>query len=459
MTLAVVGVSHHTAPVEARERFAFGHAEAVRALGGLRDEAGLREAVLLSTCNRTELYFHPAADRAALEAGVTVLKNKAEGVEGSADSYIYRKQGLDSVRHLYFVSAGLDSMVLGEAEIQGQVKVAYELAVRVPVEPSMAGPVLNRLFQTALAVGGRVRSETTIGQGAASVASVAVALAGKIFGSLESRRALILGAGANAATVAEALTRQGVRGILVANRTQKRAVDMAERLEGAAIPYDDVAGRLDEVDILVTSTAAPHVVLSLEAVRGALPQTRGRPLLIMDLAIPRDVEPAIGSEPNVFLYNVDDLREIVDDTLDRRKAVLPVAERIIEDEVEAFRRWYEARQVVPLIRSLRGRWDGVRDEELQWLWQRLGHLSPHDHEMVERFSERLLGKLLHEPTVRLREGVENGRVSDFIEAVRYLHGLDMGGLDLARDQDEDEDAEPADPAEPEPESLPESDGT
>ena len=455
MTLAVVGVSHHTAPVEARERFAFGNAEAIRALGSLREDAGLREAVLVSTCNRTELYFHPATDPAALEAGVAVLRNKAEGIEGSPDRYLYQKQGLDSVRHLYCVSAGLDSMVLGEAEIQGQVKVAYELATRVPVKPSMAGPVLHRLFQTALSVGGRVRSETTIGQGAASVATVAVELAGKIFGSLESRRALILGAGANAELVAEALTRHGMRGILVANRTHERAVDMAERLEGAAIPYDDLPSRLEEVDILVTSTAAPHAVLSLEAVRGALPQGRGRPLLIIDLAVPRDVEPAVGSEPNVFLYNVDDLREIVDDTLDRRKDVLPVAERIIENEVEAFRRWYAGRQVVPLIRSLRGRWDGMRDQELQWLWQRLGHLSPDDREMVERFSERLLGKLLHEPTVRLREGAVNGRVADFVEAVRYLHDLDPAGLDLAQDEDED----PADPAEPEPESLTESDET
>lgn len=437
MTLAVVGVSHHTAPVEARERFAFGSAEAIRALGSLREDAGLREAVLVSTCNRTELYFHPATDPAALEAGVAVLRNKAEGIEGSPDRYLYQKQGLDSVRHLYSVSAGLDSMVLGEAEIQGQVKAAYELATRVPVEPSMAGPVLNRLFQTALSVGGRVRSETSIAQGAASVASVAVELAGKIFGSLRSRRAMIMGAGANAELVADALTRQGVRGILVANRTQERAVDMAERLDGAAIPYDDVPGRLGEVDILVTSTAAPHAVLSLEAVRGAMPEPRGHPLLIMDLAIPRDVDPAIGSEPNVFLYNVDDLREIVDDTLDRRKAVLPVAQRIIDDEVEAFRLWYAGRQVVPLIRSLRGRWDGMRDRELQWLWQRLGHLSPDDRKMVERFSERLLSKLLHDPTVRLREGVANGRVAEFVDAVRYLHDLESTGLDLAGGEDEE----------------------
>ena len=442
MTLAVVGVSHHTAPVEARERFAFGSAEAIRALGGLREEAGLHEAVLVSTCNRTELYMHAAAGSSALEAGVAVLRNKAEGVEGSPDRYIYKKQGLDSVRHLYCVSAGLDSMVMGEAEIQGQVKDAYELAARVPVEPSMAGPVLNRLFQTAFSVGGRVRSETTIGQGAASVASVAVELAGKIFGSLKSRRALILGAGTNAELVAEALTRHGVRGILVANRTHERAVAMAERLEGTAVPRDDVPGHLKDIDILVTSTTAPHWVLSLDAVRGALPQAGGRPLLIMDLAIPRDVEPTIGSEPNVFLYNVDDLREIVDETLVQRKAVLPLAERIIEDEVEGFRRWYAGRQVVPLIRSLRGRWDGVRDQELQWLWQRLAHLSPDDRAMVERFSERLLGKLLHDPTVRLRERAANGQAADFVEALRYLHDLDPTGPDLALDEEE----EPAGPA-------------
>lgn len=439
MTLAVVGVSHHTAPVEARERFAFGSAEAIRALGTLREDGGVHEAVLVSTCNRTELYLHPVVDQAALEAGVAMLRAKAEGVEGSPDSYLYRKEGLESVRHLFCVSAGLDAMVLGEAEIQGQVKDAYELASRVPVTPSMAGPVLNRLFQMAFSVGGRIRSETTIGQGAASVASVTVELAQKIFGSLESRRALVLGAGTNAQLVAEALARQGVRGILVANRTHERAVALAERLEGSAIPYDDMPERLEDVDILVTATAAPHAIVSLEAVRGALPEALGRPLLIMDLAIPRDVEPAIGSEPNVFLYNIDDLREIVDETLEQRKAVLPAAERIIDQEVEAFRDWYAARQVVPLIRSLRGRWDGVRDQELQWLWQRLGHLSADDREMVERFSERLLGKLLHDPTVRLREGAVNGRVAEFIDAVRYLHDLDLAGLELA---DEDPEGAP-----------------
>ena len=445
MTLAVVGVSHHTAPVEARERFAFGRAEAIRALGMLREEAGLHEGVLVSTCNRTELYLHSPADPSVLEAGAEVLRNKAEGVEGSPDKYLYQMQGLDLVRHLYCVSAGLESMVLGEGEIQGQVKDAYELATHVPVEPSMAGPVLSRLFQTALSVGGRIRSETTIGKGAASVASVAVELAGKIFGSLKSRRALILGAGANAELVAAALTRRGVRGILVANRTHERAVAMAERLEGTAIPREDVPSRLEEVDILVSSTAAPHAVLSLEAIRGALPQSTGRPLLIMDLAIPRDIEPEIGSEPNVFLYNVDDLREIVDETLVRRKSVLPVAERLIDDEVEAFRRWYAGRQVVPLIRSLRDRWDGVRDQELQWLMQRLAHLPADDREMVERFSERLLGKLLHDPTVRLREVAANGQAADFLEAVRYLHDLDPLGLDSTEVENEQ-------PAEPLPDS-------
>lgn len=439
MSVAVVGVSHHTAPVEVRERFAFGRAEAIRALGLLREEQGVREAVLVSTCNRTELYLHPALGAQAVEAGIGLLCDKAQGVRGAPEDYLYHKQGLKSVHHLYCVSAGLDSMVLGEAEIQGQVKEAYELAADVPVEPPMAGPVLNRLFQTALSVGGRIRSETTIGGGAASVASVAVELARKIFGSLRSRSALILGAGTNAELVAEALTRQGVRRILVANRTHERAMAMAEQLGGEAIHYEDLVGRLREVDVLVASTAAPHAVVNLEAVRGALPQASGRPLLILDLAIPRDVEPAIGDEPNVFLYNVDDLRELVDETLERRRSVLPQAERIIDQEVEAFRTWCAARQVVPLIRALRGRWDDVRERELDWLWQRLGHLEPGDRDMVQQFSERLLRKLLHDPTVRLRQGAANGQASEVIEAMSYLYDLDLAGLELA---DEDPDAVP-----------------
>lgn len=431
--VGLVGVSHLTAPVEIRERFAFTTTEAMRVLGELRERSGVEEAVLLSTCNRTELYLCPGSDPAILDAGEALLCEKAGELLGGTKQYLYRRTGLESVQHLYRVASGLGSLVLGEAEIQGQVKDAYELAGRVLMDPPLAGPVLHRLFQSALAVGGRIRSETPIGEGAASVVSVAVDLARKIFGGLEGRQVMILGAGNTAELVVEALGRDGVRGVIVANRTYERARVLAERLSGRAVHFDEMPFALSETDILVASTAAPHALLTLAGFRRAVGSSLGKPLLILDLAIPRDVEPEVGGEANVFLYNVDDLHELVDGNLLKRQASVPEAEAIIEEQAAAFRSWFNSRDVVPVIRSLRGRWDDVREAELTRIMNRLSHLSPEDKELVERFSKRLVNKLLHHPTARLKEGAANGRGGEFVDAVRYLHDLGEAGPEIAEE--------------------------
>jgi glutamyl-tRNA reductase len=423
-SIAVVGVSHRTAPVEIRERFAFSDNEAVEALGGLREHSGMKEAVLLSTCNRTELYVCPGSNPDLVAAGEAVLAEKAGGLVGGASQYLYHEKGIDSVRHLYRVVAGMDSLILGEAEIQGQVRSAYELAGRVPMHPPVAGPVLHRLFQTALSVGGQIRSQTPLGRGAASVASVAVELARKIFGSLEGREVMILGAGNTAELVVEALKRDKIQGLIVANRTRDRAQNLANRLDGDAIHFDEMPFSLARTDILVASTGAPHVLITRDGFRQAIGGPREKPLLVLDLAIPRDVEPELGGEPNVFLYNVDDLREIIDGNLIKRQASISEAEVIVEDQANAFAQWHDARDVVPVVTGLRDRWGHMREDELEWLWQRLGHLSAEDREQVESFSKRLLNKLLHQPTIRLKEGVANGRGADFVDAVRFLHGLE-----------------------------------
>lgn len=432
-SIAVVGVSHRTAPVEIRERFAFTDSEVVEVLGGLRDRTGMQEAVLLSTCNRTELYLCPGSDPDLVAAGEAVLADKAGGLVGGTSQYLYREQGLDSVRHLYRVVAGMDSLILGEAEIKGQVKSAYELAGRVPADPPVAGPVLHRLFQTAFAVGGQIRSQTPLGEGAASVASVAVELARKIFGTLEGREVMILGAGHTAELVVEAMKRDRIQGLIVANRDHDRAHQLAGRLAGRVVHFDEMPLSLAQMDVLVASTAAPHALVTLDGFRHAIGGRREKPLLILDLAIPRDVEPELGGEANVFLYNVDDLREIIDGNLIRRRASVSDAEVIVQEQAEAFARWHDARDVVPLIKGLRGRWSHLRKSELDWLWQRLSHLPDEDREIVESFSARLLNKLLHEPTTRLKESVANGRGAEFIDAVRFLHGI----------SDVQEDAEPA----------------
>ncbi len=423
-SIAVVGVSHKTAPVEIRERFAFTEGEVEATLGGLRNRCAMKEAVLLSTCNRTELYLCPASDPAVLAVGEAVLSEKAGGLVGGTAQYFYRRHGLESVRHLFRVVSGLDSLVLGEAEIQGQVKTAYELAARVPAEPPLAGPVLHRLFQTAFTVGGQVRSQTPLGEGAASVASVAVKLARKIFGDLQGRQVMILGAGHTAELAVDAMKRDRIVGLVVANRTYDRARDLADRLAGEAIHFDQMPFALAGTDILVASTGAPHALVTLYGFRNAVGGRRNKPLLILDLAIPRDVEPEVGGEPNVFLYNVDDLREIIDETLLQRQTVTAAAEAIVQDHAQAFAQWHEARDLVPLITSLRDRWGDVRESELDWLWNRLSHLSEEDRDIVESFSKRLLNKLLHQPTTRLKEGVADGRGAQFIAALRYLHGLE-----------------------------------
>lgn len=441
MPLGVIGVSHHTAPVEVRERVAFGPAEASEALLDLRERGGVEEAVLLSTCNRTEVYLFPVRSRGPVNAVERLLARKAEAVDGGLGSYLFRQWGDAVVRHLFEVSAGLDSLVPGEAEIQGQVRDAYERATALPVDPPLAGPVMNRLFQSALAVGGRVRSETSIGEGGASVASVSVELARKIFGSLRGKKVLILGAGATSEVIVDALARDGVEGIIVANRTYDRAVELAKRVRGHAAPFDRLPHFLATADIVLASTAAPHPVLGGEVFRRAFPEGRSRPLLVIDIAIPRDVDPALGDEDEVFLYNVDDLRKIVDEHVEVRKEAVPEAARIIRAGSDEFRVWYASQEVVPVIRRMRRSAEEHRAVELERLLQRLDHLSDEDRGRVEEFSRRLLNKVLHEPTVRLRKGMARGGGADLVEAVRFLYGLEGRRLPELREERQAEDGE------------------
>lgn len=428
LPLAVVGISHRTAPVEVRERVAFDGEGAALALGELREGAGVREAVLLSTCNRTELYLVPADGGRALRAAEGLLARRAGTAPGELGPFLFRARGPSVVRHLFEVTSGLDSLVLGEAEIQGQVREAFEIAAkRAPGGPT-AGPVLHRLFEMALAVGGRVRSETRLGEGTASVPSAAVELARKIFGPLAGRRVVVLGAGATAELTARALVREGVRdAVVVVNRTLERGRELAQRVGGRALPLEELPASLAGADVVVASTAARAPVVTPEVLEQAFPRGLGRPLLMVDIAVPRDVAPEVGDFANVFLYNVDDLREIVDDHLRRRLGEVPGARRIILGQEEEFRRWVRAREAGPLIRSLRERAEELRREETERLLRRMGHLLPEDRQRLEAFTRRLVGRLLHEPTLRLREGGEVDREELAVAVRRVLEGAGVGG--------------------------------
>ncbi|HVH69115.1 MAG TPA: glutamyl-tRNA reductase [Gemmatimonadales bacterium] len=423
MSITVLGVNHRTAPLEVRERFAHGPREVPASLERIL-AVGARGGVLLSTCNRTEFYLAEAGESVP-EAVWELLSERLRGGGGggggggrNAMEYGYLQRDRDAVRHLYRVSAGLDSMILGESQIQGQVREAWELS------KAQAGPVLHRLFQSALLVGARVRSETGLAIGAASAPSAAVAVAAKIFTQLAGRSALILGAGDVAELAATCLVSEGVRVTVVANRTYERARAIAEELQARALPLDEAWDLFADADIVLCSTAAPHAVVTWERVAPAVARRRGRPLCILDLAVPRDVEPAVAQLENVFLYDIDDLQAVAAQAAAGRREEIPAAERIVSEEVERFWAWYGGLAVVPVLKEFRDRMDRVRAEEVERLLRRLPDLSPRDRGEVEHFSHALLNKFLHHPTIALKTAAQAGRGYGLLEALKRLFGLE-----------------------------------
>lgn len=420
MTLSVVGANHRTAPIEVRERFHVDEDDLGSVLARVRDRDGVRECVLLSTCNRSELYLHAEDTRAAERAALEVLSRHAAMDADEAEAYFYARHGRPAAEHLLAVVAGLDSMVVGEPQIQGQVSDAYEAARGEGVE--CVGPVLHRLFQTALAAGGEVRARTRIAEGAASVPSAAVQLASKVFGSLEGLRATVVGAGEMGQDTLTAFLDRGVEEALVASRTVDRAEETASRTGARAVPYEEVWERLVDIDLLVTSTSAPHPVVTVDRLRRLRPD-RDEPLVVIDIAVPRDVEPAVGDLPGVFLYNIDDLQRVVRATEEARKAERGEAERLLEETAADFWRWYRAREAVPLIRAVRSRAERVRERELEAALDAVDGLDEEDRERIHRASRLALKKVLHAPTVGLRELAADGEGEELLEAARRLFDL------------------------------------
>ena len=427
MAVIVVGVSHHGAPLEIRERLTYRANEVRAVLDRIRAESGAREAVLLSTCNRTELYVVEGETEVAPH--VWSLYGERLGAEASGYGYVRRDRG--AVEHLFRVVSGLDSMVVGEAQIHGQVRDAWEAS-----RPA-SGTMLNRLFQSALLVGGRVRSETALGHGAMSVSSAAVQLAKKIFGSLAGKRAMVLGAGEMAELALASLQAEGVRAAIVANRTFERAQALATLYGANAVHYDAAWSALPEVDVLLCSTASPHVVVTAERVREGLERRGDSPLCILDIAVPRDVDPAVGEIDNVFLYDLDDLRAVVHASVERRHREMPAAERVIGEEVEKYWQWVAGLAAVPVVTQFREEMNRVRERELAAALRRFGDLTPEQRSALEHFSQSLMNKFLHEPSVRLRAAAANGRGLAVVDAARYLFALDEQASPRSADATDD----------------------
>ena len=424
MPVKVIGISHRTAPLEIRERFVFDSAQLHDILNRLVRDGLAEEAVLLSTCNRTELYYVGASgEKAVRQLFVELLSQRAGIAAARAEPLCYEEDERAAVEHLFRVSASLDSMILGEPQIQGQVRSAYETACESSNGTRRVGPILARLFETALSVGGRVRSQTGLGTGAASVPSAAVELARKIFGSLKGKTAAVLGTGEMSKVALECLQAEGVTEATVVSRTDARARSLADEAGVQASSHENIPQLLATVDIIITATAAPHAIITAAHARRALPRGRKHPLLIVDIALPRDVEPATGEIENVFLYNLDDLQQVVDSTIERRKEEVPVAEAIVQDGAGDFWQWYRGLDVTPLIRELREHAETIRQQEVARTLRTMKHLSPEDAAAVEALTRQILNKVLHRPTVRLKEAATHTEEPGLLRTMRYLLGL------------------------------------
>ena len=419
--IALIGCSHRTAPVELRERIAFTPDQALRAADELRLSGTLEEAVVLSTCNRSELYGVPRDADTDAQAAMESFLTNFHGIPASElDGRLFRQQNSEAVRHLFRVSAGLDSMLLGEAEILGQVRDAYGRAL----DHGSTGPVLNRLFQGALEVGKRVRTETEVGSRPMSVAWAGVKLAERVFGDLEGHEALILGAGAVAEQVVEHLRNRGIGRLRVVNRSRDRAEDLAQRMGGESVDWSHLEHALKSPDIIVTSVGGTEPILSRALLDRVHSARGGRALFVVDLGVPRNVEPDAASLYNLYLYNIDDLGEIVEQNRKAREAEVPRAEALITEHIGKFETWCSSVEAISLTQRLRERLIKERGKLLDERAAEMASLSTEERERIVRLTDELIERVVQTPNERLRRTRELRRRLAGIEALRDLFGLD-----------------------------------
>jgi glutamyl-tRNA reductase len=411
MSLVVLGLNHRTAPIEVREHIVFDAGRLPSALASLRALPGMREALIVSTCNRTELYC-VADDPGAIGAWLA----DASGGIALADC-LYHIEGADAVRHAFSVAAGLDSLILGEPQILGQLKDAY----RAAQDAGTAGVQLNRLFQTTFSVAKRVRSETAIGASAVSAASAGIQLARRIFAGFEAHTALLVGAGEMIGLAARHLHGQRIGRMIIANRSLGRAQRIAGGVEASAILIDSLEAHLPHADIVISSTARPGHVIGFDAVRAALEARRHRPMFMLDLAVPRDIDPRVGRLEDVYLYTIDDLRLVIDRNLKSRQDETGAARRIIDEDVARFMSGLKVLDAVPMIRELRSQAEAARDQILDHA-RRMLAAGQEPEQVLEYLAGTLTNRLLHAPSAALRDAAERGDDALAAAAARLFRG-------------------------------------
>jgi glutamyl-tRNA reductase len=422
MHLLLLGVSHKTAPVDVRERLDFSSRDLGAAVEALATRASTAESVVLSTCNRSEVYVASDNPARARDEIIEFLGQYHSLPPDSFTPHLFSLSDEAAAKHLFRVAAGLDSLVVGEPQILGQVKGAFEMASG----RRCTGPMLSKLFHWSFGVGKRVRTETALGEGAVSISFAAVALARKIFGRLDGRRVLVIGAGEISSLTAEHLRAQGVGEIAIASRTAAHAEALAASVGGRAAPWEEVPSLLATADIVVTATGSQRPILTRAHVEATTPRHRPDPLFIIDLAVPRDVEASVGEIEQVFLYNVDDLQTIVQENLSRRSREIAHAETIVAEELLKFATWQRSRGAVPTVVALRQRFDAIRRAELQRLDNKLGSLSPEARARVDEVTRLIVEKLLLDPTEQLKALPDEETQVAYTEAVNRLFRLRTG---------------------------------
>ncbi|MBI1937903.1 MAG: glutamyl-tRNA reductase [Ignavibacteriales bacterium] len=398
MNFLSITINHKTAPIELREALHLSRNEIVDFIPVLKNE--LSEGVVISTCNRTEIFGLPKNDNFNSNSLVSSLLEFKPVKEIKPENFV-KYFSCGAVKHLFSVSAGIDSLIIGDSQILGQVKEAYEISEDL----NFTGTILSRLFDSAVKVGKRSISETGIGEGAVTVSYAAVQVVEKIFANLDKKSALIIGAGETAELAAVHLHDKGVEKITISNRTIERAEKLAEKIHGEIIPFQFLKEHLHNFDIIISATSSDNFILTKEDIIPAVKKRKGSPVVIMDIAVPRDVEPEVKKIDNVFYHDMDSLKIIVDQNLLKRRNEIPIVEKIIMEEMVSFFGWYNALEVVPTIKSLREFFDEIRSDELEKIRNKI---SDDDYAKIEDMTRRMIGRILHNPTVKLREVAESG---------------------------------------------------
>ncbi len=420
MKLHVTGLNHRTAPVEVRERFAFDAASLPNALHSLKNATGVHESLILSTCNRVEIVVATDEKENANERVEGFLQLAKPGHRLDFARHLYHFEDRDAIRHLFRVASSLDSMVVGEPQILGQLKEAWSLAKAQGVLGQYLDTVLTRAFNVAK----RVRTETTIGQSAVSVSFAAVELAREIFGGLQGCRVLLIGAGKMSELAARHLHRSGANKIFVTNRTRARAEEMAALFNGTIVDYDKFQSVMSDIDIVIASSAAPHFILDEAQMRQIRAKRKGRPIFLIDIAVPRNIDPAVNTLENVFLYDIDDLGKVVEQNRKGREAEAEAAEIIIAEEVEKLVARLKEREAVPVIVALQEHLEGIRKLEIERLRGKLGALTPQQEEAIEALTKGLMAKVAHGPITEIRRNAARDEGWQTIDDIRRMFRLE-----------------------------------